>query len=180
MINILIQILFCGFALWSIILPLLLLFIKNTKTNFIKEIDHTAVRIIQFAGIAFMCHLLINILLYFNDLKYHRMFGKYWFGFWTFPFAYFFLTQLLWFRKIKNNVFLRIIISFVILFALYIEKFIILMTSLEVPNSSAIAIGTSVQTIIIDCLFKLIFFSAFVFSIHFIIDRLKKKKTNNS
>ncbi len=182
MINFIFQTTFLGFALWSIVIALLLLFIKNEKALFIKEINNTTVIIIRFAGILFISELAIS-LLNLTDERSHvitnRMFGKYWYGFWTFPFAYFFLTQLLWFRKIKDNAFLRIVIALVILFALYIEKFIILMTSLQMSNIEGIAIDFSVQAIIIDCLIKLTLFSALVFLVHFAIHALNKNKNSN-
>ncbi|HSY61932.1 MAG TPA: hypothetical protein VK796_08660 [Cytophaga sp.] len=159
-----------------------MLLLKNERADCIKAIDHTAVGIIRFAGILFICELTISLLSLTDDgsqVMINRMFGKYWYGFWTFPFAYFFLTQLLWFKKIKDNSFLRIIIALIILFALYIEKFIILMTSLQTPNIEGIAIGFSVQSIILDCLFKLMFFSGFVLLIHFVMERLNKNKTKN-
>jgi hypothetical protein len=182
MIHFFIQTLFFGFAVWSIVMILLFIFIKNEKVNFIKETDHTAVRIIRFAGILFMCELLINVLSLTDErsqIMIQRMFGRYWFGFWTFPFAYFFLTQILWFRKVKDNTFLRIVIAIVILFALYIEKFIILMTSLGgALDSSAIAIGFSVQAILIDCLIKLMLFSALVFLVRYLTPALSKNKNS--
>jgi len=179
MINFIFQALFFGFALWSILLPLLMLFFKNERANLIKGIDHTAVRIIRFAGIFFICELAISLLSLSDErsqVMTNRMFGPYWFAFWTFPVAYFFLTQLLWFKKIKDNTFLRIVIAIVILFALYIEKFIILMASLQTPDSSGIAIGFTIQGIIIDCLYKLILFSTIVLLIHFIIHKLNKNR----
>lgn len=183
MINFIFQTIFFGFAVWSIVIALLLFFIKNDKVRLIKEMDNTAIIIIRLAGILFICELVISLLSLTDEssqVMINRMSGKYWFGFWTYPFAYFFLTQLLWFRKIKDTAFIRIAIAPIILFALYIEKFVILMASLQIPDSSGVAIGFTLQAILVDALIKFILFSAIVFLIHFIIHTLKKNKRNNS
>jgi molybdopterin-containing oxidoreductase family membrane subunit len=60
-----------------------------------------------------------------------RLTGPYWFGYWIYPVSFGLFPQLLWMKKIRKIKAMRMVTAFLFLFALYVEKIIILITSLH-------------------------------------------------
>jgi hypothetical protein len=116
---------FSGFAIWSVVY----LFSKREYLagHKIENVDKFIVRAIIFIGLMHFLIFLIHTLSEGVDIK--RAFGEYWFGFWIYPITYFGLTQLLWFRKIRENRAVRIILAVWFFVVIYLETFIILASS---------------------------------------------------
>ena len=58
-----------------------------------------------------------------------RLTGKYWYGMWTYIFCFGVLPQVLWVRRLRRLRFVRVTIASLLLFPLFIEVFVILVTS---------------------------------------------------
>jgi Ni/Fe-hydrogenase subunit HybB-like protein len=61
----------------------------------------------------------------------NRMFGPYAWSWWTIIFCNVFVTQLLWFRQIRQNVPLMFLISILVQIGMWTERFVIIITSLH-------------------------------------------------
>jgi hypothetical protein len=61
----------------------------------------------------------------------NRMTGPYWFAYWLYPFSYGIAPQVFWFRKLRASKATRVIVALLLLFVLYIEKAVILITTLH-------------------------------------------------
>jgi len=113
---------FLGFAIWTIIWTYGKS--KGWKIHYeVDDIDVVAVKTIIFLGIIYFTWLALNF------QQSDRMFGKYWFGVWTYYITYILLPQLFWFHKARNSKILRILVAFWILILLLVEKIIIIVTS---------------------------------------------------
>jgi hypothetical protein len=118
--------LFFAFSIFTLLFFNLSIFIK---TKILKNIDEEVLDFIAFSGIVFLvlfaAEIFMNLTnpdqdgrLSFRDL----IFGKYWPTFWIEPLVWVLMTQLLRLEKIRKNVFLRLIFSFV--FIITIENLI--------------------------------------------------------
>jgi len=136
MTDFIIQTIFLGFSLYTLLKILFINLVRNENVIFNKSVDDSGVFVVRYMGIVFMVLFILTFLTsinntsdkdYFSNIN--RMFGPYWFAFWIYPFAYSFLTQLLWIKTIKDSPTIRFFIAFVILIAVSIEKVIIILTS---------------------------------------------------
>ncbi|THF53361.1 hypothetical protein E6C50_03930 [Flavobacterium supellecticarium] len=119
---------FTAFGLFTFLYFLFSIFIKNP---IIKKVDEETNRFISFIGIVYLILWIIGIFVQLNVLPQeektellNRMFGKYWFGIWIQPLLWVLITQLLRFKAIRKNIFLRIFFS--ILLMISIERMIII------------------------------------------------------
>jgi hypothetical protein len=124
---------FTAFGLFTILYLFLSLFIKNP---FLNQIDEEATKFISFIGILYLILFFTGTLIELNILTgeeksylLHRMFGKYWFGFWMQPFLWVLTTQLLRLKKVRKNILLRLLFS--LLLILSIERLVILYTTFQ-------------------------------------------------
>lgn len=122
---------FIAFGLYTILYLLISIFIKNPT---LLKIDEEAVQFISLTGIVYFLVWIIGICIFYTEsnleeqsIMINRMFGRYWFGFWFQPVLWFVVTQLLRFKKVSKNVFLRLIFSFVLIIS--IERFVIIVIS---------------------------------------------------
>lgn len=122
---------FTAFGLYTLLYFMLSIFTKNPV---LKKIDEKANAFISFVGILYLLIWITGILVELNSLNQadrnefiHRMFGKYWFGYWVQPLLWVLLTQLLRFQIIQKNVFIRLLFS--IFLVLSIERMIIIITA---------------------------------------------------
>lgn len=122
---------FIAFGLYTILYLLISIFIKNPT---LLKIDEEAVQFISLTGIVYFIVWIIGICIFYTESNLeeqsnmiNRMFGRYWFGFWFQPVLWFVVTQLLRFKKVSKNVFLRLIFSFVLIIS--IERFVIIVIS---------------------------------------------------
>ncbi len=120
----LLQSVFLGFCLWTLLWTLGESKVWKFYFSF-DDIDQVAVKSAIFFGIIYLIGFIWD--LPGSD----RLFGKYWIGVWSNPFTYFFLTQLLWFERIRINKLIRALIALWTLFVLLFEKVVIIMTSLH-------------------------------------------------
>ena len=61
----------------------------------------------------------------------NRMFGPYWYMYWTLIFCNGLTPQLLWFRKVRRNLTVLFIISLIVNVGMWLERFVIVVTSLH-------------------------------------------------
>jgi hypothetical protein len=103
----LIQPIFFGFGIVTFILIYFMIFKKiNTQ-----RLIHSSIYIIRFSGILFLllwCFSLIK-----DENLINRFKGKYWFSGWFLMFTYPVLSQLFWFKKIRNSNLLTYLISMI-------------------------------------------------------------------
>jgi len=114
--SIIFRTVFFLFSVWSIIWVLGTLF----KKNFIKGIDHWFVKLIILLGYIYVA-ILISCL---TDYTTNYLVGR--FG--IYALTYFLLPQLLWFEKIQLLKIYRIVLALWILYVLYVDIFIYLMS----------------------------------------------------
>jgi len=124
---------FIAFGLYSIIY---ILISSVTKNPILEIIDESSNKLIWITGIIFFFIWISLVLLnYYGSSEYERlgilqrMFGKYWFGYWLQPALWICATQLLRFKKIRKQKFLRLFFS--IVFIISVEQYFIMLTSLH-------------------------------------------------
>jgi len=120
--NLIFRSVFFFFCIWTLVWVLG----TFTEKKLIHQIDKGYTRVIIFLGII---HI-VTLLLYCFDVGWDanglqldlkttsQITGKYWFAFWIYPFTYFFLTQLLWFKKMRLSKIYRIALAVCILIVL--------------------------------------------------------------
>ncbi|RZJ50656.1 MAG: hypothetical protein EOO44_15940 [Flavobacterium sp.] len=172
---------FTAFGLYTLLYLLLSIFVKKPQ---LYKIDKEAVQFISFVGIVYFLVWIIGTIVFYAESNpeeksymLQRMFGKYAIGFWLQPILWFTITQLLRFRKIYKNVFLRILFSFLLIIS--IEKFVIVMISFHrdyLPSSFTMYndIGIYPSNFFLALLFKIILFLIFV-GLYYIIKKQIKK-----
>ena len=70
----------------------------------------------------------------------NRIFGPYWWAYWALIFCNGLTPQFLWFKKVRTNVTLLFIISLIVNVGMWLERFVIVVTSLHrdfLPSSWA-------------------------------------------
>ena len=183
-ITLFIEILISDFFIAFGLISLLFLFISIfTKNNLILKTAEESKKFISFVGIIYLLVWIIGIYIFYAESNLeeknsmlNRMFGKYWFGFWLQPILWFAITQFLRIEKIWKNIFLRIILSFMLIFS--IEKYIIIITSFHrdyLPSSFSIENSLDIypENLYLELITKLIFFLIFVGIYYVIKERLK-------
>lgn len=158
---------FSAYGLTTILILLLSILVKN---NFLKKFDYSSSRFISFIGVLYLIVWIIGIIIDFNirdqegkNYLLQRMFGRYWFGFWLQPILWFSITQLLRFRTIQKNIFLRLLFSFVLI--LSIEKIVMLTDSFSndyLPSSWTMSSSIYPSNIFLEILLKITVFILFV------------------
>ncbi|RZK05672.1 MAG: hypothetical protein EOO46_15720 [Flavobacterium sp.] len=123
-VHLIIQDFFSAFGVFTILYYLASVFIKSDK---LKQVDQCANAFISFIGIVFSVVWLSGLVLELSTIGEEerisllgRMFGKYWFGFWTQPLLWILITQLLRVKRIRKNILLRLLFGFFLM--LTIEK----------------------------------------------------------
>ncbi|CAD0004918.1 hypothetical protein [Flavobacterium chungangense] len=118
--------LFFAFSIFTLLFFIVSIF---SKKAFLKNLDEEVSRFIVFTGIIYAVLLVVEIFINLNSSDqegrfsyYELIFGKYWVTFWIEPLVWILMTQLLRFKKIRRNVFLRLLFSFI--FILTIENII--------------------------------------------------------
>lgn len=172
---------FTAFGLYTLLYLLLSIFVKKPQ---LYKIDKEAVQFISFVGIVYFVVWIIGTIVFYAESNpeeksymLRRMFGKYAIGFWLQPILWFTITQLLRFRKIYKNVFLRIVFSFLLIIS--IERFVIIIISFHrdyLPSTFTMYndIGIYPSNFFLALLFKIILFLIFV-GLYCIIKKQIKK-----
>ncbi len=138
-----------GFGVYCIVLFCFSAYkLQNVNRN-IDAIDDIATLIVRIAGLWIVFSWVVYIYSaltadYSNRIESHilnRMFGPYWFTFWSRPVIYLFCTQLLWIKRIRKSIWIKLVIGILLILAWNIERFIIIITSYHrdfLPNSRMI------------------------------------------
>ena len=138
---------------------------KNEKgKEWISNLTDSASIITSLAAIGYLLIWLTDLYTSFKSEEEYsslltRLTGPYWFGYWIYPICNGLFPQLLWLKKIRKVKAMRIVTAFLLLFALYIEKLVIFITSLHrdyVPSSWTMLPG---YFIIYDWFVNLLIFS---------------------
>lgn len=118
--------LFFAFSIFTLLYFNISIFIKK---DFLKNLDEKVSRFIAFSGIIFLVLFAVEIFMNLINpdqegrLSFRELvFGEYWPTFWIEPLVWVLITQLLRFQKVRRNVLLRLIFSFV--FIITIENLI--------------------------------------------------------
>ncbi|MBZ4044543.1 hypothetical protein [Flavobacterium hibisci] len=176
---------FTAFGLYTLLYLLLSVFVKKPQ---LYKTDKEAVQFISFVGIIYFLVWIIGTIVFYAESNpeeqsymLQRMFGKYAIGFWLQPILWFTITQLLRFRKIYKNVFLRIVFSFLLIIS--IERFVILIITFHrdyLPSTFTMYndIGIYPPNYFLALLMKIILFLLFVW-IYYLIKKQIRKFTSN-
>ena len=82
---------------------------------------------------------------YEGFMIHNRMFGPYWWAYWTLIFCNGVMPQTLWFKKVRTNIPLLFLISLVVNTGMWLERYVIVVTSLNrdfLPSSWGAYAGT--------------------------------------
>ncbi|MFB9077089.1 hypothetical protein ACFFLS_03395 [Flavobacterium procerum] len=179
--KLLITDLFFAFSIFTILFLILSIFIKN---DFLRKLDQETTYFISFIGLVYLLLLFIGKLIEFNTANdgnrlfvEEELFGKYWYIFWFEPLIWVLMTQLLWIKKVRKNVFIRLFFS--ALFIVTIEHIIdiaVFFTNDYLPSSWRIKSSTFIypSNLFLEILVKVVLLLFFV-GIYFLINRLIKK-----
>lgn len=166
---------FTAFGLYSILFLIVSIFLKKPL---LAKIDDEAVKFISLVGVIYFTIWVIGIFVFYAENNpeekismINRMFGKYWIGFWSQSILWFVITQSLRFRRIRKNVLLRILFSFLLI--LSIEKIIILTVTFHrdyLPSSWTMYSDLNIypSNFLLSLLMKIILFLLFV-GIYYVI-----------
>lgn len=171
---------FSAYGLTTLLYLILLPFIKNPL---LKKLDNQSNLFISFIGVVYLITISTTTLVLLNILDeeskthlLHRMFGKYWVGFWIQPLLSFSITQFLRFEAVRKNILLRLLFS--LLLILSIEKMVIIFTSFHrdyLPSSWSMSHNSFYPSnLFLELLMKVSIYLLFVGLFFFI-----KKKINN-
>ena len=122
---------FITFGIYSVSYLLISIF---TKKEILYKLDDEVCKLIIFIGIIYFLVWTTAIFISFSNNEsrtslINRIFGKYWIGFWLQPIIWIAMTQLLIFKKIQKNWFLRLLFSFFFIFSF--ERIVIITTTLH-------------------------------------------------
>jgi molybdopterin-containing oxidoreductase family membrane subunit len=111
-----------------------------------------------------------------HDALVNRIAGPYWYGYWIYPVCYGLFPQFLWLKKMRQVKTVRVVVAFLLLFAHYLERMIIIVTSLHrdyVPFSWTMFPGYAIAD---EWLISVIIFSLVLGLVHFTKERWTKEK----
>lgn len=177
-INEVMESVFIGFSLF-ILATSFVRFRDEKRNEFLINLTDSAIMIIRFAGIIFLVTWFANLYEHYqSEEEYYammsRMTGPYWLGYWIYPFSYGIFPQLLWVKKIKRIKAIRILTALLLLFAIYVERLVIWITSFHrdyVPSSWT---TLPKYLIVYDWALHIITFALILGAVHFV----KVKLTN--
>jgi hypothetical protein len=126
---------FEGFAFFVLIALIAMRKPGKTRELF-SELMDVAVTIIRINSLVFVPLWALTIYESSqNDEQYqsllNRMMGPYWLAYWMYIFFYGVFPQLLWLKKLKRNKILLAILALLLMFALYVERWVIILTTLH-------------------------------------------------
>lgn len=177
---------FTAFGLFTFIYLILKIFIKKPILN---QVDNESNKFISLIGLIYLVLYSIGTIVelhLMNEedkvLLLNRMFGKYWFGYWLQPLLWIIITQLLRFKNIRTNIFLRILFGFLFIFS--IEKLVILIITFHrdyLPSSWTMYTDLDFypSNLILALLLKITVFLFFVFifkRIRLVINKIRPKQ----
>lgn len=169
---------FSTYGIITIICLFLSIFLKNP---ILQKIQSQSNCFISFIGILYLMIFFFTTIVELNVLDeesknylLHRMFGKYWFGFWLQPLLWFSMSQLLRIKSIQKNILLKLIFSF--FFIVSIERIVIIITSFHrdyLPSSWTMTSSSYSSNLFLELLIKI---SIFLLSI--VIFKIIHRKIN--
>lgn len=133
----LIEAIFTGFGIYSLVYVLIPSTRFKSKEVLFKNLDEIACITFSIGGLLFLGHWLFSI---YHAMAYppadldpsylkNRMFGPHWYGYWLQPVLYLLATQLLWLKKIREIKWLRFIVGLIMLISL--EELVIMLSSMH-------------------------------------------------
>lgn len=168
-----------GFGFWSVCY---FFFIQRL----FKEMDIVVTWITRIAGILYTMTFIIWFLEgYFGTDSYmftsgNEMFGSYAFTFWFQLLIPFLVTQTLWIKAFRQKRYLRLIIGFLLLWILEVERLTIIITSLH-RDYMAFDFSFLLYPLILGYFMKLILFLVFNGLVYWIIlNIISTRKLNNN
>lgn len=125
-----------AFGIYTIILFSIKPFISRSLKTKIEEFDNSTCLLISIVGLIYFLVFFITIYFQLRSLQTHseiygmkqRLFGTYWFAYWTQP-AFYLTSQLLWFKKLRKLTLIRLFVSLSLIAS--IQGIIIYLTSLH-------------------------------------------------
>lgn len=157
--------LFIAWGLYTLLWVIVRIFYKSPL---LERMDADANQLIVFTGLVFLLLWVLGLTLSLTigdaeatDRIKDRIFGKYWFGYWTQPVLWVVLTQLLRLKRLRNNSFWRLGTAFFLIFS--IERLVILSVVLHrdyFPDSTGILddMGLNVWMLIGGAFLKVAFY----------------------
>ena len=124
-----IRITFSGFAVYIFIEGIARLFRNRNEGVFKPEVKVSAHWLLRVVSLFWIIIFVWGLRGNFGDGAYMLSWERIWNGMWVFLLAYAILPQLLWFKKIRNCYGCQLLMAVAMFFAVFIEPFIIILTS---------------------------------------------------
>lgn len=128
---------FAGFAMVLILAIPLRAFFNMRDLITMKHLENMAKVMLATGNVVFYGYLMELFLGYFTHNKYeaymtsNRMFGEYWWTYWTLLFCNGVITQTLWVKKWRTNILWLFIVSVFVSIGMWFERFVIIVSSLH-------------------------------------------------
>ncbi|MFT4523212.1 MAG: hypothetical protein ACI8ZN_002164 [Bacteroidia bacterium] len=169
---------FLGFGVYSIIYVISFKWLIRSKKALILEIDRIGCYIFAVASLLYFVFWISKLHLEYTSApsdyeKYaltKRMFGPYWFGFWTKQALYIVIPQIFWIKRIRVNKLLRFTIGLLLLFQ--IHQIIVVITSQHRDYITS-SLGFPFRAIIEDWLIGFGYFAFTVGVVYWIARKIK-------
>ncbi|WP_405396331.1 hypothetical protein [Maribacter sp. Asnod2-G09] len=169
-----------AFGFYTIVFFLVRYFSKHKE--FLNNFDRTAINLVIFSGIVFGVLWFIRLFISYVEIESEmdkiaftqRLTGKYSFGIWLQPLFWVFLSQLLWYKKITNNLFYRLLLS--LMFLVSFERMVVIATSLHrdyLPSSWSS--GLNFGQVLAGTTGKVVVFILIVGIIHLLLSWVKNE-----
>lgn len=169
---------FTVFGLYSIIYVICAIVLKDKHK--VNKFDAISCRLINFSGLVYFGCFLFSIILILckgdeaKEALTNRMFGPYWFAYFSQPITYLLITQLLRLQKVRNSKIARLL--FVPFMLITFEVYVILMTSLHRDNlANNWSMDISIFEVIIGFSTKILFYIIIVGLFYLVTERLRNR-----
>jgi len=161
--------LFMGYGLYSVVFVILRTF--SRKREWLIRFDEAANRVVIFSGLAYaICLLTLQVLPIDTESEQHGW------GSWVQPAIWSLITQLLWFRTLRQQRMVRLIFSIFLIGSF--ETYVIFVTSFHrdyIP--SGWSTYTTTYDILLGLAFKTLLFCLLSYLVLYLSDKLKRLST---
>lgn len=128
---------FFGFSVYSILFSLIALIFKKNNKVFSDYYNSASIRLVRLAGILYFLKIGLDLIKAYKSASSEmdiyglnmKLFGPEWWGFWTFVGAFALLPQLFWISTARRNKIIQFVVAALMLTVIFFERTIVLATS---------------------------------------------------